>query len=445
VEKEEGEGNGANAPAGDDDDDDDEGGEGGGEEEAGVAVRNVADPALDLEVAWENLDLARAIVSRLLDDNDIPHDHDDGGRGNAVVPVKSDRDDDHDDDVPTDAPEGGRDELLIDLAQIHLRLGDLQRQNDNVKSCIDDYERSLMLRTKVVGRYDRKVANCHFSLAQAYAEAPNKISEGEGRVNAFVTGLVGSDGGASGDAGCEEGGGGGTSSSHLTEERKAEYRLRSSEHYLACGQSFAGMLAKMCGMEDAESFVTNASVDEISASPFASTASSALSSSSSSSSTSMATENATAMSRLRQRTSTLVPPPQTSSTIMAEIGDIREIMDEIQEAMDTAEDNEVGLKSLGEMKANAMGKREGTSGSATDDGGLCDGAVTTIGFGVAGPSRDAFGMMGGSGDAAVSFADATTATAAVQPTMMIVKKRKKTPSSEQSRGDQDPTKRLKTN
>ena len=158
-------------------------------------------------MAWENLDLASAIVSRLVERIDVPSDRDDFGvgDGDVIVPVKGEREDDRYED-------GGRDELLIDLAQIHLRLGDLQRQNDNVKSCIDDYERSLTLRTKVVGRYDRKVANCHFSLAQAYAEAPNKIIEGEGRLDAFVTGLVGPDGvgqGCASSGGGDVGGGGG--------------------------------------------------------------------------------------------------------------------------------------------------------------------------------------------------------------------------------------------
>ena len=311
---------GGNKEGGEDDDDNDndeddgkeegEGEEGGGEEdEDGVVgttavVRNVADPALDLEVAWENLDLARAIVSRLVGHIDVPSDRDDFGEGgddgNVIVPVKGDREDDRDGD-------GGRDELLIDLAQIHLRLGDLQRQNDNVRSCIDDYERSLTLRTKVVGRYDRKVANCHFSLAQAYAEAPNKIIEGEGRLDAFVTGLVGPDGvgqGCASSGGGDVGGGGTTSSSsssssQLTEEKKAEYRLRSSEHYLACGISLAGMLARMCGIEDVEGFVSVVN-ETSSSSAFASSASS---------STATATDNAAAISRLRQRTSTLVPPP----------------------------------------------------------------------------------------------------------------------------------------
>ena len=47
------------------------------------------------------------------------------------------------------------------------------------------------MRTGVLGRYNKKVANCHFGLAQAHAEAPSKIEEGEGRIDAFVSNLMG--------------------------------------------------------------------------------------------------------------------------------------------------------------------------------------------------------------------------------------------------------------
>ena len=120
-------------------------------------------------------------------------------------------------------------------------------------------------------------------------------------------------------------------------------------------------------------------------------------------------------------------------------------MDEIQESMDTADENEGGLRSLGEMR------KRGTGGGNVPDCPTDDvvGAVTTIGFGVpsvGGPSGDvAFGVGdGGSGSgAAIASGDA-----AARPTMMIVKKRKKKPSSEQlqpaARGEEESTKRLRT-
>jgi len=122
-------------------------------------------------------------------------------------------------------------------------------------------------------------------------------------------------------------------------------------------------------------------------------------------------------------------------------------MDEIQEAMDTAEETESGLRSLGEMKANEMRKRDGraTTTTTTNDGDDAGGAVTTIGFGITGATgNDA--LVGGS--TTVSFADATAATTTARPpTMMIVKKKKKPMQQQQQRPSlgEEPSKRLKTN
>ena len=99
--------------------------------------------------------------------------NDDGG-GKIDPPPRGDVDEGRDvvATSPRTTPAGGRqDELLLNLAQIHVRLGDLGRQNDNVRSCVDDYEQVLSLRTGVLGR--KKVADCHFGLAQAHTEAPS--------------------------------------------------------------------------------------------------------------------------------------------------------------------------------------------------------------------------------------------------------------------------------
>ena len=111
-------------------------------EEAAPAV----DPAEDLQIAWENLDLARSIVSRLAGAED---------------------------EGPAPAP-GRRTGLLLDLAQIHARLGDLQRANAAVLPCIDDYQAALDLRRDLLGPFDRRTADSHFSLAGACAEAAER-------------------------------------------------------------------------------------------------------------------------------------------------------------------------------------------------------------------------------------------------------------------------------
>ena len=117
-------------------------------------------------------------------------------------------------------------------------LSDLQRQNDSIRPCIDDYERALSFRTRVLGRYDRRVADCHFKLAQAYAEAPSRLAEGEGRVEWFVAGILGggppSRGGGAVTTGRSDynvDNNGAAAALLLTEEKKSEYRRLSSEHY----------------------------------------------------------------------------------------------------------------------------------------------------------------------------------------------------------------------
>jgi hypothetical protein len=90
----------------------------------------------------------------------------DEGRNNAVP-------------SPRTTLAGGRqDELLLNLAQIHVRLGNLGRQNDNVRSCVKDYKLALLLRTGVLGRYDKKGGQL----------SPSKIKKGRaGSMRSSVT------------------------------------------------------------------------------------------------------------------------------------------------------------------------------------------------------------------------------------------------------------------
>ena len=195
------------------------------------------------------------------------------------------------------------------------------------------------------------------------------------------------------------------------------------------------MLARMCGIDDPDAFIVNvvAVPGEDSAgsslmllSAFASLASTKFAPSPTTTTTTTTTIDYTgAMKTLRHRTSTLVPPPRTLLT-RAAFDDIVEIMDEIQEVMDTAKEMESGLRSLGEMKAKEMRKRNGrattTTTTTTNDGNNVGGAVTTIGFGITGATGNDALVGGGT---TVLFADATAAATTIPPTMMIVKKKKK--------------------
>ena len=325
-------------------------------------------PAEDLQIAWENLDLARSIVSRLVEEDD-------------------------DDDNSPLTPKR-RTDLLLDLAQIHARLGDLQRANANVLPCIDDYVAALDLRKELLGPFDRRTADSHFSLAGACAEAPSQTGEDEGRVDNFVRKLGGDVHGDAKDTG----------RANMSEAEKADFRRRSLEHYLACGVAFAGLMAGMCGEDAGE--LTDVHREGGKGEP-----------------TDVDRGHSESMAILRERIAILRPP--VAKTAREEFDDLKETMDEIQEAMDTARETEEGLRSLGEMKVDKMRKHDpksedGGAGTGTSTSG--GGATTTIGFG----AGDAFAADAFGGGAATAGSAATAA-----PAMMVVKKKKK-PQAEDS-------------
>ena len=173
------------------------------EEEHGAAeVQEISDPAEDLQIAWENLDLARTIVTRLVDEfKPSTNNNGTNNNNNNTVVLKSDEGNLKNDETLNPIEEivnngikytsTQQTNLLLDLAQIHTRLGDLQRANANILPCIDDYNLALELRTKCLGKFDKKVADSHFSLGQVYAEAPNRVGENEGMVSEFVNSLGG--------------------------------------------------------------------------------------------------------------------------------------------------------------------------------------------------------------------------------------------------------------
>jgi len=384
-----------------------------GEEEDGGEVQEVSDPTEDLQIAWENLDLARSIVTRLVEDFK-PNSNTDGAITLKSNNLKSDESDINNLPINNGVvyTKAEQTDLLLDLAQIHTRLGDLQRANANILPCIDDYNLALELRTQTLGKFDKKVADSHFSLAQVYAEAPNQVAENEGKVSDFVNSL--------GGPGASEGSGGG-GDVELTEEEKIEMRRKSLEHYLACGVAFVGVMAKLCG-EDAE--VLTSVNDESSTACASDSAAMAASASSVQS----PANYAKTMSTLRQRITSL---PQTKLTqdTKFEFDDLKELLDEIQEAMDSAEETEEGLKSLGQMKANEIKKHEMKQNGESIVEKSEDGAMTTIGFGAPSSSSLTGGInaFGSSSSAATAFGSTTSTTSATAtaPTMMVVKKKKK--------------------
>lgn len=80
--------------------------------------------AEDLQIAWENLEMARTILV-------------------TIMKVGFE-------DV----------DKMLDLAQIYNRLGDLQKANNNYVGAIEDYTRCLDVRKRILGHFDRMVRVC---------------------------------------------------------------------------------------------------------------------------------------------------------------------------------------------------------------------------------------------------------------------------------------------
>ena len=94
---------------------------------------NTAD---DMMICWENLEVARNIVQEMLTSDSI----------HQTLKAK----------------------LQLDLAQILLREGDLQRMNGRYTDAIQDYQACLHLRKLLLPEFDRKVADAHYNLGLSY-------------------------------------------------------------------------------------------------------------------------------------------------------------------------------------------------------------------------------------------------------------------------------------
>jgi hypothetical protein len=334
------------------------------------------DPTEDLQIAWENLDIARTILSRLVDTFD-PTSID-----STTISFKSEEDTTTSTTVYTKEEQR---ELLLDLAQIHTRLGDVQRAN-GATSSVDDYARSLEIRRAVLGEFDKLVADNHYCLAQAYGEAPSKEKEREDGALGIVAAL-------SGNSQPSESGDG------MSKEEIAECLVKSIDHYLACGVSFAGYLANMCGKDAVE--LTTVEENESNAAAAAS----------------MGGDGSSTHSRtlevIRHRIAELTPLDEAN---MDRFNDTKEILDEIQETLDTAEGSEEALKAVHAMKENEIRKHSGKGGEEVVDE---SGATTTIGFGAATTS-----VAAAASTTTIGFGAAGSTTATAAP-MMVVKKKKK--------------------
>jgi tetratricopeptide (TPR) repeat protein len=297
--------------------------------------------AEDAQIAWENLELARTILLRM-------------------TPLT--------------------DKLRLDLAQVCLRAADLQKMNGHYQAAVTDYEACLrQFKTNaLVGPYDRKRADAHYNLGLMYhtllAHTTNKKNNADDE-----------DIDANNDNNIDT----------LDEATKELYRGRSYHHSFQCGQIFCAQIAILCGVEPLELFaraeqeVANYKTTGEDDEPF----------NSEQQHHANKAEVSWNLKALRKHVGTMEPPQEDQETFR----NLLDVLDELQEFVDEAENSELGMKSTMEMKSEITAA---VAGQTDDIGTEKAYGSTTFGFGSA-------------------AAETATAEATVMSSSMVVKKKRK--------------------
>lgn len=113
-----------------------------------TAPQEGQDDADDMQIAWENLEVARHLLQSLVSQLEQPNS-----------------------------------KLELDLAQIALRSADLQRLNGRYAEAIEDYQSCLELRQKHNSNHelDRKIADAHYNLGLSYLSNASELQKEESK------------------------------------------------------------------------------------------------------------------------------------------------------------------------------------------------------------------------------------------------------------------------
>jgi tetratricopeptide (TPR) repeat protein len=277
---------------------------GGGEADPDDENADAEEAADDMQIAWENLEAARTILENMMTSNDA-------------------------------------DKLKLDLAQVLLREGDLQRLNGRYETAINDYQSCLGLRegNPLLGPYDRKIADVHYNLGLNYMML---VADAKGAT--------------------EES----TDAPPKSEKTLAELRSKSFHHYLACSKTLCGQIAFLCNV-DSDEFLKKAEQDIPN---FKSTGED-----------DDAMDHPKIVSMKLQAFRKHVKALQTPSEHLDIVHTLSELLDEIQETIDESENSEKGVQEVTEMKAEISAAVAAEPGDSEDEGAT--GATTTVGFGSA--------------------------------------------------------------
>lgn len=367
-----------------------------------LANSNDADFAEDIQIAWENLDTARSIIKTMIENQ------------NSLSGIDTAK-------------------LELDLAQIHLREGDLNKINGNYCSAIEDYLSCLEIllshnKTKdensEVRNLDRKIADTQFNLGLTYLTSSSDLSKklaGESSVEENPT----------------------TTTTTVTDNKNTvilarEHCEKGIHQYVECVKTFCCILSVLIGVKP-ETILSKASKMKDSGemetrAPGLKTTGLDGHENGSCTSTSAAVASRT-ISNLRKAVAlTLSSDPPTGTTEHEKINDIKELLDEIQETVDEAERSQEGVRQAAQIKVNAQ-KQVAALSDADNGNGFASvtnedtGITTSVGFGP--PSSSSFEA------AIISNTDI-----AAKPMMVVKKKKRKDDIGKVSDASTD-TKRIK--
>jgi len=247
--------------------------------------------------------------------------------------------------------------------------------NGKYDGAIQDYTHCLQLRETILGKYNRKVADCHYSIGSCYlllAGASTSTNENHNDNNeaAAVMGASTMSAAAASHQQSEQ-------QPVLTKEQISEAKDKGIEHLLGAANSIAGQVEILCGLSPRDSL--SSSKGDAAASVIISSI----------------------CDRVKKANSDDIK-------MNNEVNDLKELLDEIRETIENADESqEVMRKDVSKLKADA----EPAAGNENDKiASDASPSTTVIGFG---------------NSAATLSKQATTV-----PTMMVVKKKKKNMSDD---------------
>ena len=210
---------------------------------------------------------------------------------------------------------------------------------------------------------------------------------------------------------------------HLSPDQIKALREKSARHYVQSSRILAGLIGIMCGQNPDDIAAADCNLESIDDKKMSSESSKV---SSKDEEVSVQAQASEALKVIRNRVSNLKPLDSRDSE---KFHDLREMLDEIQEALDTAEEDKEGLRDITLMRKKAE-EDANKSDEPNNAKSMEESGSTTIGFGQAFASESANN----------SFTTCTKQSAQAAP-MMIVKKKKKRDVSEST--DEETNKRVK--